>query len=363
MYEGVGEIDVVDALETMGVDNVRAIGRKEVEFSCIFIDSHSFGDLHPSAHMNEEKLVYRCKGCGRSGTLLDLVGSTMKFSPVESLRWLRERYGDIYRPPEGGSIAAEMRMREGRRAPGGQSHSRRPSEDETIGPQGIFKFDWSSSEAPAEYMRDRGFTIATLDDWAFGFDHWTNRITIPIRDQAGSLVGFKGRATNPSDHTRYLLLGDTEDRTPRFGVGYGFDMHDPVDVVFGLDRATRDQADQERRRLVVCEGELNAVACHQAGISNAVAIGTTTITQDQQRLLRWADEVIIFYDTDMAGHASTWGYYDEKQRWREGVVEKLSKYVRVLVVPAHEGDAASMEPEAIRWLVEQAESWLKIAVA
>lgn len=366
LYEGVGELDVADVLETLGVDNVQAIGRGEVEFSCIFTDAHAYGDIHPSAHMSQEKLVYRCKGCGRSGTLLDLVGAALHYSPIEALRWLRQRYGDSYRPPEGGSIAAEMKKREERRGSSAARPLRRPSEDETIGPQGIFHTDWIGDSDVAQYMRARGFAPATLEDWGFGFDHWTNRVTIPIRNEAGYLVGFKGRSINPADHTRYLLLGDTEDRAPRFGVGYGFDMHDPTDVVFGLDRviAFHQQTKPERRRVVIWEGELNAVACAQAGVVDTVAIGTTTITLEQQRLLRaYAEDAVLAYDSDLAGHASAWGWYDDKERWREGAVEKLAKHMRVLVVPEHEGDAASMNPSEIGPLIERAESWLQVAIA
>lgn len=361
--EGIGEIDAVDLLEELGLDNVLAIGRGEVQFSCPFTEGHAFGDAHPSAHLNEEKLVYRCKACGRAGTALDLVGATMRLNPVEAIRWLRDRYGDGYRPLQG-SAAAEMKeIQERWKTRRQQVTKRLPVEQETIAYHGIFDVDWDSDHEAAIYMRGRGFSADTMRDWQIGYDTWSRRVTIPVRDVEGKLIGFKGRAIDPGADIKYNLLGDLEKRKPRYGIGYGFDMHDPVDVIFGLDRVVQRPL-HGPRRVVGVEGELNAIAMHAAGVTNTVGIGTTTITLAQQRLLRWyADELVLFYDTDEAGHASTWGYYDEKDRWRPGIVDKLSPYMRILIVDDHEDDPASMTPECRIELVETAKPWLAIAVA
>lgn len=364
-YDGVGKIDAVDMLEQLGIENVMEIGRGEVQFSCVFTDGHALGDMHPSAHMNQEKLVYRCKACGRAGTALDLVSSVLHSTPVEALRWLRERYGEAYRPLEG-SAGAEVRAMEQRwRDRRVQVERVWPNEEETLGELGIFTVDWESDHEAAEYMRGRGFSPELLRDWKLGYDTWTRRVAIPVRDVEGKLFGFKGRAIDPNTDAKYNILGDLEKRKPRYGVGYGFQMHDPVEVIFGLDRAvTAARPGVSRRRVVGVEGELNAIAMHEAGVTNTVGIGTTTITRQQQRLLRWyADELVLFYDSDPAGFASTWGYYDDKQRWHQGIVEKMAPFMRVLVVPEHEGDPASMQPEQRCELVDQAQSWLAISIS
>jgi DNA primase len=370
IYEGVGEVDVVDMLETLGLENVAKVGRGEVQYSCPFTEGHAFGDSNPSAHMNRDKLVYRCKGCSRAGTALDLVGTVLRCSPIEALRWLRARYGDVYRPPEGGSIAEEMRLVEQRRLER-RTHAATlalPDEGDTIGPLGIFYMDWKSDHEAAVYMREtRGFDPEPLAEWGFGYDSWTNRVTIPFRDPDGRLVGFKGRTINPNEETRYLILGDTEERKPRYGVGYGFDMHDHHQVLFGIDRAIKATAGHKRKVAVVNEGELNAYALQCAGVLNAVGIGTTTITETQERLLRWYfDELILFYDSDEAGHGAVWGYFYDKngeQKWHPGLVEKLSPHLGIRIVPEHEGDPASMTPEQRRELASQSQSWFAIAVA
>jgi hypothetical protein len=118
------------------------------------------------------------------------------------------------------------------------------------------------------------------------------------------------------------------------------------------------------RALVLVEGELNAVACHAAGVKNAVAIGTTSITNEQLLLLRThADALIFFYDSDKAGEDAVWGSVDEGTgKWRPGLVEKLSPYFTLLVCDDHEGDPASMAPEQVRSLVAGARHWLRFAI-
>lgn len=365
IYEGVNEIDAVDLLETIGLDNVLAIGRGEIQFSCPYTNNHSFGDSHPSAHLNEDKLVYRCKGCGRAGTALELVCVMLKLTPVEGLRWLRERFGDSFRPLQEGGIAAEMaKLQDGWESRNKAISRRLPNDEETIGPKGIFKHDWASDHPASIYMHSRGFDVDILERWNLGFDSWTNRITIPVRDENDRLVGFKGRALPPNDEVRYLLLGDTEDRKLRYGTGYWFDMHDPTEVVFGLASAAMSQAGLAPRKAVVNEGEFNALALQQADVANAVAIGTTTITLPQQRLLRWYfDELVLFYDPDQAGHAAVWGWYDEKERWYPGIVEKMSPYMPISVVIGHDADPASTRRDLLPEMVAGACSWMEIAVA
>jgi DNA primase len=359
-FDGVGHVDAVELLEQLDVKNVRRIGRGEVEFSCPFVDGHSYGDMNPSNHMNEEKLVYRCKSCGRRGTAIDLIGYVLKCSPLEALRWLRSRFGET-RVFEEGEVARLRRQRLERWNSLAQGQHRLPLEQETI--HGIFAVDWWSDDDAAVYMRERGFPPAAMSAWGFGYDSWTSRVTIPIRDEHGSLVGFKGRAIHPWVARRYDVIGDVLEgdhkRKLRYGVGYGFGLYDARQVVFGIHNATS-------RRLVVCEGELNAFAARCAGEGSSVAIGTTTVTREQMRLLRWrADELVIFYDSDEAGRGATWGYYATKGEgmiWIPGLVEKLSPYLPIYVVPDHEGDAASMDPADVRELIRSAESWRAIAL-
>jgi hypothetical protein len=397
--EGVGEVDAEDLLARLDADNVHDVGADEVGFSCLYTAGHANGDRNPSAHINRDSLLWRCKGCRRTGNLLELVkvGLPDNASHVEALHWLRENFGELERKPVGGSLANDLRARleKVRFVP---PAPRLPNEAETIGPQGILAMDWRSDHEAAVYMRGRGFAPEVLEDWGFGYDHWTERVAIPVRDERGTLVGFKGRAIRPTS-VKYLLLGDTAGREPRYGVGYGFDMHDHNKVVFGLDRAIKffesagapaelspgvvaaqadpTRADQletmgvrsreqssayrRRRRVAVPEGELDVVACFAAG-EPAVCPGTTSISKAQLWLLRaHLDELVLFYDPG-AGDDAVWGYVDpDNGRWRPGLVETISPFFKLYVVDEHEGDPASMAPEQVRTLIAEAKHWLSVA--
>lgn len=371
--EGVGEVDAEDLLNLLSADNVHDVGTSEVGFSCLYNAGHAQGDRNPSAHINRDSLLWRCKGCGRAGNLLELVklGMPHGTSHPEALAWLRENFGEVIRKPRGGSLTADLEIRLARaRARFSTTERTLPIEGDTIGPGGIFYVDWklcmaqwhdplaagsvmSRAKDAAYYMMNRGFAPEVLADWGVGYDHWSRRITIPVRDPAGQLVGFKGRSID--DRTpKYLLLGDTDGRELRYGNGYGFDMHDARTVLFGLDRAKGGNT------LVVCEGELDAIACHAAGVTNAVALGTKSVTDQQLWLLRaHATRLVLFLDSDDAGQSAVWGFADDRGKWYPGHVEKLSLYFVLLVVDDHEGDPASMPASDVRQLTESAQHWIR----
>jgi hypothetical protein len=351
--EGVGDVDAEDLLALLDGDNVHAVGANEVGFSCFYIAGHAGGDQHPSAHVNRDSLLWRCKGCGRSGNLLELVKLALPHGTthVEALRWLREHFGEVARRPVGGSLVADLTARLERvRQPAPQR--RLPNEAETIGPEGIFALDWRSDHPAAVYMRGRGFAPEVLEDWGVGYDHWTERVSISVRDEEGTLVGFKGRAINDAAYPKYLLLGDTDDRAPRYGVGYGFDMHDARTVVFGLHRA------RDHDRVALHEGELNVIAADAAGVPS-IAPGTTYITDHQLWLLRaHFDQLVVFYDSDDAGENATWGYVDDQGKFYRGLVEKISNYLRLYVVDDHSNDAAGLPRDQVLVLFQTARHWL-----
>jgi DNA primase len=355
--EGVGEIDAEDLLALLDVDNTHDVGSEEIGFSCLYGAGHANGDQNPSAHINRDSLLWRCKGCGRAGNVIELVkiGLPIGTTYPAALAWLRENFGEQVRAPLGGSLLADLEQRLAK-ASYKPPEQRLPKEDETIGPTGIFSMNWRSGHEAAVYMRGRNFAPEVLEDWGLGYDHWTRRVTIPIRDESGTLLGFKGRSIDLGAKVKYMLLGDREDLKPRYGVGYNFDMHDHRKVLFGIERA------KGYKRVVIPEGELDAIACHSAGVP-AVAPGTKSIGDGQLWLLRaHFDEIVFAYDAG-DGDKAVWGYTDPRSgKYYPGLAERLSPYFSVYVAPAHEGDPASMEPQQVRDLVAGAKHWISFLV-
>lgn len=361
---GVGEINFFELLELLNVDNVHPVGLNEIGFSCIFTENHPFGDQHPSCHMNRNHGAWRCKSCHRQGGIIDFVSVVKQCKGLEAIRWLRTHFGDVYVAPQG-TIVEDVSRRLNR---GSEEELRRmPDEEQTIGPNGIFRVDWNDDDEQAvQYMvHKRGLDRDVLYDAGVGWDSWTSRVVIPYRDEDGILVGFNGRSISDGQKQRYMVLGDDAVKNPRYGVGYGFDMMQVECHLYGLYEALQalSYVPDTQRELIVIEGEINRLTVVNA-MPNVVSSGNAWLSAQQIRLLRRnASSVLFFFDSDEAGEKALWGGYDEeKQKPINGVIQKLSPYMGVRVAPEHEGDANSIGIEASVDLVSRSKSWLRAMI-
>jgi hypothetical protein len=339
-------------LEELGVEKIFDAGIDELNYSCPF-DGHDHGDTRPSAYMNTGALnknmntLFKCHGCGRGGNAISFVAEFQNVTRGRASHWLRERYAPGWRAPKGGSMLREWELRqEERQKREAAMDVELPTLDWDMY-HDRFGADWSvayDDDVVAElrwmqYILGRGFTPAELEDWAIGYDSYSARVTIPVCDPDGNLLGIKGRSITKRTKNKYMILGDSE-RTKRIrGDVYGFAPYEKSLVVFGLDRV------QERygltcERLVFVEGEIDVMSLWKMGIP-AVCTGSAHLSDDQAMLLRdYCQELVIFLDTyNPAGVAGVWGYDDKHGEHHPGAVEKLSPYLRVRVVGPHIWDA------------------------
>ena len=132
--------------------------------------------------------------------------------------------------------------------------------------------------------------LAALDETGrdLGWDRFRLRVMIPIRDHAGAVVGFGGRALEPKAPAKYL----NSPNGPVF---------DKSKLLFNLDRA-RALAQQAGRRLLIVEGYMDVIALDAHGFGHAVAPMGTALTEPQlRRAWRLAPEPVICMDGDAAG--------------------------------------------------------------
>jgi DNA primase len=192
-------------------------------------------------------------------------------------------------------------------------------------------------------MEGRGFWPQTLDEWDIGYDWHSDRVTIPVHDRAGNLVGFKGRAWYEK-HPKYLVIGDARDRTPR----YHFQTYRKSEVVFGLNRC-----EPHPGRVIIVEGELNVLAMKQHGYSNVVAVAGAEFSPTQAKLIVESvdEEAIVFFDANRAGIDGT-----------AKVAQALSPHMAVRAVMGAPGDAAELDENSVDELVEGALPTLELAV-
>jgi DNA primase len=308
-------IDVEDMLSKLGITGIE-LKADEVNFDCPF-GGHMDGG---SASMNVDSTAWYCFGCHAKGDAIRFVSMLEGVAPWKAKRWLYERYCKGFREPEG-SFAKELMESIGRK-PVVQERSSQELPDTHLEQ---FWVDWNAVEAvgdqaPPEfrYMLERGFSPDVLFDWEFGFDRKSNRIAMAIRDHNNALCGFKGRTIDPDYKPKYIVLG---------GVRYDFDTYDIGDVVFGLGRA-------KSGRLVVCEGEFNAIALDSAGVQSAVALAHSHATPRQLQLIRdRAESVVVYFDDDQAG-------WDGAKQ----LVTELHPYMPVSIAKHQAGDPAEIAP-------------------
>lgn len=175
----------------------------------------------------------------------------------------------------------------------------------------------SGSNKFTRYMLSRGYTSDELvagylcrqrENGGGVYDAFRNRVMFPVIDVAGNVIAFGGRVMDDSK-PKYLNSSDT----PVFKKSRN---------LFALNFARL--ASQES--IILCEGYMDVIALHGAGITNAVATLGTAITSEQARLLsRYTKRVIISYDADEAGQKAA-------KRAIE-LLEEVGLDVSVLVIP------------------------------
>lgn len=119
------------------------------------------------------------------------------------------------------------------------------------------------------------------------YDAFRNRLMFPIQDQIGRVIAFGARKIKEEDEPKYL----NSPESPLF---------DKSATLYGLHQAAREI--QKQRIAIITEGYTDTIACHQAGVSNAVAtLGTALTTRHASILRRHCDTVVLLFDGDDAG--------------------------------------------------------------
>lgn len=154
-------------------------------------------------------------------------------------------------------------------------------------------------EAALAFLRGNGYPLDDLraaglvvdKDDGRTFDRFRDRLMIPVRDEQGRLTGFQARALKAEAQPKFMNSPQTA-------------LFDKGRTLFALNLARR--AIRESGTAIVVEGNLDAVAAHQAGFANVVSSQGTAITEHQVRLLKKnARRIVLALDADEAGSAAT----------------------------------------------------------
>ena len=150
----------------------------------------------------------------------------------------------------------------------------------------------NSFDVFSKYMLSKGYTYDELvagflcgkSERGHYYDTFRNRVMFPIIDVSGNVIAFGGRVMDDSK-PKYKNSSDTP-------------VFKKLRNLFALNFARHTCQDS----LILCEGYMDVIALHSAGITNAVATLGTAITSEQARVMsRYTKRVIISYDSDEAG--------------------------------------------------------------
>jgi DNA primase len=199
--------------------------------------------------------------------------------------------------------------------------------------------NWAKSKNfPIEIVEQAGLIIKK-EETGRHYDRFRGRLMFPICDEQGRVVAFSGRVLSGDEKTAKYV---NSPETPIFTKSK---------IFFGLDKSKR--AILDAGYAIICEGQLDLIACFMAGVQNIVAPQGTAFTDQHARIIkRYCNEVVLCFDSDNAGQNAIVRSLDHL------LAAELA--VRVAVVPSpHDPDSfiKANGGEAFRALVENAEGF------
>ncbi len=199
--------------------------------------------------------------------------------------------------------------------------------------------NWARSKGHDLALVEQGGLILKREGGEGHYDRFRGRLIFPICDEQGRVIGFSGRVLDAEAKTAKYV---NSPETPIFTKGK---------VFFGMDKSKRALLDKEEA--IICEGQLDLIACYMAGVQNVVAPQGTALTADHARILkRYVDEVVLCFDSDNAGQNAAVRSLDSL------LASGLA--IRVAVVPSpHDPDSFIKESggAAFQALIEKAEGF------
>lgn len=267
-----------------------------------------------SFHVSPERGTWHCFGCGEGGDGFSFIEKIEGVDFKGAMKMLAEKAGVTieYSGTAREDTSKKDRLREVMlRA---QEWYARNLKDSPAYPYALsrglsddFIKDWGLGYAKDEWrtlleaLSVHGFSIAELlsaglikeADGKPGtyYDRFRARLMFPIRDAAGRVVAFTGRALSPDEQAKYLNSPETE-------------LYHKSEILFGMDKAK--EAIRSRGFTMLVEGQLDVLLAHQAGFTNAVALSGTALSEKHLTLMkRYSENLMLVLDADPAGLKAT----------------------------------------------------------
>jgi DNA primase len=270
----------------------------------------------PSFSVSPTKEIYKCFGCGRSGNAVSFIMEHEKYSYVDTLKWLANKYGieieetfandeqrqqmqtadslyiinhfaqqffthRLFETEEGQDVGLSYLKERGfreeiiKRFQLGYS----PEQRDAFAKEAIFR------KYNPELLIKTGLVVNRNDQL---LDNYRGRVIFPVHNHSGKVLGFGARVLKSNDRgPKYINTPENE-------------IYVKSKILYGsyFARQAIDKADE----CLLVEGYTDVISLHQVGIENVVASGGTSLTTDQLRLIKkYTNYLTIVYDGDAAG--------------------------------------------------------------
>ena len=292
----------------------------------------------PSFTVSPYKNIFKCFGCGIAGNAIKFVMEYEKVSFGEAVEKIARKYG----------IPVKYIGVDNSRTQGLYKVSREILE--------FFKESLKSSSVAKKYLKDRGISARTVEEFELGYNPlntellinfakkkgislndladigvlkrreeggfsniFRGRLIIPIKDVMGNVIAFGGRIVEGDSQAKYLNSPDTA-------------IYKKGKSLFGIYESL--PYIKEKKSVILVEGYMDLISLHQAGIKNVVASLGTSLTLEQAKLLRrYVDKVYIMFDSDRAGKLAS--------------ISASSMLLSVGITPFYVGYSGSKDPDEL----------------
>lgn len=266
----------------------------------------------PSFHVDRDKGLFYCFGCGTGGDIFKFLTLTERFTFPEAVEHVASRVGielpkkrktqrdnekdDLYEVIDDASEAFHQALQWTPNAADEYLQQRGvPGDIITRYGFGFAPDSWDYilrrlGQKHGERKLETAGLITPRKEKSGYYDRFRNRLMIPIHSETGALVGFGGRALDGGE-PKYLNSPESE-------------LFNKSRLLYNLHRSK----DAMRRydRAILVEGYFDAIAIDHAGVPGVVASMGTSLTTGQASLLRrFTRRIVLAYDGDSAGRNAT----------------------------------------------------------
>lgn len=314
--------DEVRAIAGTYLKKVKTTGSDNILATCPFHrKSDGSEEQNPSFSMSLSKGVYHCFACGVSGNLYTFLRDLGMPRPI-----VQNNFSSLI-----DALAKSTPKRFNALNP--EAEELEPMDEEILG-----LFD----ACPVQMVDEFGFSEELLQSMDIGFDDVHKRVTFPLRDWKGNLLGISGRdVTGYGPRFKvytdeYAAFGFPVRKAPRKGI-----------VLWNAHRVYPQAYFARDAKVILVEGFKACLRVMQAGHANCVAALTKTVSNQQKWILEsMGATVYIFFDNDAPG--------------REGLLQtadKLTRSLKVMIVEYEGAQPSDLDVDYLSQCIETAQNY------